>query len=79
MSHALGISYKKLVSLIEEMTENDFIQLAKDELGLTSKGRKRALEIIRAHRLWETYLSERTGIHKEKWHDLAEKKELNAS
>lgn len=42
---------------------------------LTDEGRRYALRIIRMHRLWERYFSDRTGIAREKWHREAEIRE----
>lgn len=41
---------------------------------LTERGRQRALEMLRAHRLWETYLAEQS-VAREHWHDEAERLE----
>jgi len=42
---------------------------------LTENGRSYALRIIRMHRLWERYFSERTGIARDRWHHEAEIRE----
>ncbi len=42
---------------------------------LTPAGEKKALAILRAHRIYEQYLAEKTGYHPEEWHELAEKAE----
>jgi DtxR family Mn-dependent transcriptional regulator len=39
---------------------------------LTPEGRKRAIHLIRAHRLWESYLADETGISEKEWHEQAE-------
>jgi len=44
-------------------------------LVLTDSGRARAVQLIRAHRLWERYLADRTGLSEAEWHDRAEQKE----
>lgn len=44
-------------------------------LELTSDGKLKAASIVRLHRLWELYLSERLGIHAEKVHRTAEEME----
>lgn len=41
---------------------------------LTEAGRARALELVRAHRLWETYLAEH-AVAAEAWHEEAERLE----
>ncbi len=42
---------------------------------LTKDGRQYALRIIRTHRLWERYFSDRTGLARDKWHREAEIRE----
>ncbi|HMP14468.1 MAG TPA: iron chelate uptake ABC transporter family permease subunit [Saprospiraceae bacterium] len=39
---------------------------------LTEAGRTQALRLVRAHRLWETYLADKIGLHHEQVHDEAE-------
>lgn len=43
--------------------------------GLTALGTKAAENLLRRHRLYETYLCERTGIPPSEWHTMAEKVE----
>lgn len=42
---------------------------------LSPLGEKRALSIIRRHRLYEAYLSEKSGYDANEWHELAHRKE----
>ena len=42
---------------------------------LTDQGREKANEIIRAHRLWETYLVRKAGMTEQQIHDDAEAQE----
>lgn len=79
MSGALNLSSSKLVELIEEMNLLGLIRNNGDILELTNDGRDYALKIIRIHRLWEKYLSEKTGIHRSEWHSRAEQMEHNLS
>lgn len=44
-------------------------------VALTDAGRAAALRILRAHRLVERYLADRTGVEPEDWHALAEERE----
>lgn len=68
----LKIVDKKCFDLIERMTQDHLIEFSQNTIKLTPAGRAYALKIIRVHRLWEKYLSEKTGIHKGEWHDRAE-------
>jgi DtxR family Mn-dependent transcriptional regulator len=42
---------------------------------LTDPGRRYALQVVRAHRLYETYLAQETGFHETRWHQRAHDKE----
>jgi DtxR family Mn-dependent transcriptional regulator len=44
-------------------------------LTLSEPGRIRAIQLVRAHRLWERYLADRTGVAEEEWHEEAERQE----
>jgi DtxR family Mn-dependent transcriptional regulator len=44
-------------------------------LRLRQAGHELALHVVRAHRLWESYLAEETGFAEARWHRLAERKE----
>jgi len=75
LAGALEVSPKYLLQLIEHMSTDGLIRVMNDSIQLTNEGKKYAVNIVRIHRLWEKYLSEKTGIDKSEWHDLAEKKE----
>ncbi len=75
MAGALRISDRKLIKYVEEMSKSNLVTFENDSLVLTESGRDYALKIIRVHRLWEKYLSEKTGFDRSEWHDLAERKE----
>ena len=81
LTNALNFSNAQLINNLNKMIDNELIVLEKDKYKLTPKGNEYALQIIRAHRLWEKYLSEKTGFQKEEWHERAEQKEheLNAA
>jgi DtxR family transcriptional regulator, Mn-dependent transcriptional regulator len=55
------------------------IYMEGDSFRLSETGNEYALQIVRAHRLWEKFLSEKTGFDKEEWHERAEKKEHELS
>jgi DtxR family Mn-dependent transcriptional regulator len=42
---------------------------------LTESGREYALHVLKAHRLYETYLAKITGHHESQWHRLADERE----
>ena len=79
LTNAFDFSNSILLENLKKMMENELLVLDKDSYKLTSKGNGYALQIIRAHRLWEKYLSEKTGFQKEEWHNRAEQKEHDLS
>ncbi len=81
LTNALHFSNTLIIESLNKMIDRDLIFLEKDSYKLTPKGSEYALQIIRAHRLWEKYLSEKTGLKKTEWHERAEQKEheLNTS
>ncbi|MCJ7716961.1 MAG: metal-dependent transcriptional regulator [Anaerolineales bacterium] len=54
-----------------EMSGNRFI--------LTQAGRNTAIQVVRAHRLWERYLADSTGFQEADWHQQAERLEHKLS
>jgi DtxR family Mn-dependent transcriptional regulator len=46
---------------------------------LTADGSARAAHLVRAHRLWERFLADRTGVPEVDWHPEAERKEHHLS
>lgn len=75
LSGALQISLNEVSCVVEELARRKFIRFDESELRLTKEGHEYALHIIRAHRLWEHYLSERTGVTESEWHSRAEVQE----
>ena len=50
-----------------------------DNLALTASGREYAMHVLRAHRLYETYLARKTGVPESAWHTQADAKEHELS
>jgi DtxR family Mn-dependent transcriptional regulator len=66
--------------LVNNMIAVGFITLGKEgDFHLTPEGRERALHLIRAHRLWESYLADETGYSEKEWHEQAEDREHRLS
>ena len=59
---------------IRNLTRRELLQINGDTLSLTSQGRREARRILRAHRLWETYL-QHVGLPAEALHDQAHRLE----
>lgn len=72
---ALGIDSNRAATLIMELESLRLLQRDGDKLLLTSEGSQVAMNVIRAHRLWEHYLAEHTGYHPSEWHHQAERQE----
>ena len=70
---------KMVIESIDHMANQGLIRMEGDVVKLTKLGSDYALRIIRAHRLWERYLAEKTGFNKAEWHERAERKEHELS
>jgi DtxR family Mn-dependent transcriptional regulator len=74
---ALGVDGSRAAEMISELEELGLIQRNGSKLHLTADGEQTALNVIRAHRLWEKYLAEKTGFSEAEWHSQAELIEHN--
>ena len=72
---ALQISVNQAAELVDDMERQELITLEGGEMQLTPAGRDYALQVIRAHRLWERFLAEETGFDESEWHGRAEQLE----
>ncbi|HXV12714.1 MAG TPA: metal-dependent transcriptional regulator [Candidatus Krumholzibacteria bacterium] len=79
LAGALEISSTSAVALVDRMQSVGLARVADGRILLTDEGRRYALEVIRAHRLWERYLADETGIDPLEWHERAERKEHKLS
>ena len=79
LSGALGRPVEKVAGLVQRIEAGELVTSEGASLRLTPKGREYALRIIRAHRLWERYLSEETGLREPDWHKRAEQQEHRMS
>ncbi len=71
----LGLHSNRLPKILEPLIRNGFVELKEGNLGLTAEGRAYGLRILRAHRLYEKFLSDKTGYAEIEWHDKAEQAE----
>ena len=58
--------------LVERLTELELVELHNGDIRLTPEGETYALNVLRAHRLWERYLAEKTGFAESEWHERAD-------
>ncbi len=69
----VGFSTRILQSHLQQLRKRGFF--AKGTLELTEKGKEEAKRMVRAHRLWESYLVTQMGLTEEQIHEDAEKYE----
>lgn len=72
---ALQISTSQVAELLVQLEVHGLVSYEQGALGLTPAGQEMALHIVRAHRLWESYLAEQTGVAEAEWHQRAERQE----
>ena len=65
---ALRISDKQAMSLLSKIEAAELAKRDGNVLRLTRSGRQSALHILRAHRIWESYLADATGFSESDWH-----------
>jgi len=71
LAGALSISENQVAEVFKGMQSLELLKLKGTNFFLTPSGRDYALRIIRAHRLYERYLSEETGYEEAEWHSKA--------
>lgn len=76
---ALGASLDRIAKLLPDLVDAGLVERAGECLELTERGDAYALSVIRAHRLYETYLANRTGTPGGEWHRRAEVEEHRLS
>lgn len=72
---SLGISQAAVRKIVTDLEKSNLIHLTSAGIELTDQGKSVVLEIIRAHRIWETYLSAETELPFHKVHQYADQKE----
>ena len=76
---AVQVSVDQVSTLITKMGAHNLLTLDSSEIHLTPTGEEYALQIIRAHRLWERYLADETGFDESEWHNQADRHEHDLS
>jgi DtxR family Mn-dependent transcriptional regulator len=79
VSGALSVSGNRAVEILGRLQAQELVGVDQGGYRLTSEGRRYALRIVRIHRLWESYLSDKTGLDPAAWHDQAERLEHTTS
>ncbi len=71
LSNTLGTSTKQTLVLVNRMAQQDLVVITGQGMRLSPDGHRWALQIIRAHRLFERYLADETSVPREKIHARA--------
>lgn len=74
LQEQLGYNTNLLKNNLSKMSKQKIVQLS-PQLALTQSGQDQANKLVRAHRLWETYLVNEIGLSAEQIHEDAEKYE----
>jgi DtxR family Mn-dependent transcriptional regulator len=72
---AVNVTVNQATDILDEMESLGLVEMTGDGFYLTPKGREYALRVIRAHRLWEKHLADKTGFSQAEWHSQAEVQE----
>ena len=75
LAEGLNLNTSKIRLLIERMKSQQLLTEENNILKLTLEGQQWALQVIRAHRLWERYLADEARMPLEKVHKAAHQKE----
>ncbi len=60
---------------VHELRRQGWVQRRDGVLALTDEGRKQAMSLVRAHRLWEAYLDENLALPRDHLHEAAHRME----
>ena len=72
---AVGLGSTATTALVEEMEREGLVEIRAAALSLTPEGRDYALQVVRAHRLWERYLDDETDLPLTRIHLAADRAE----
>ena len=72
---AAGFQPAKLPLILAELQRRGWAQGEDERVKILKPGERRAIELIRAHRLWERYLAEKEGLALPELHDDAMRRE----
>lgn len=76
LANSLKLNSTSVISMIKKLVNKNWVIYNKKEgVKLTITGQKVALKIIRAHRLWEFFLSKKLLYNWDEIHDIAEQLE----
>ncbi len=68
---AAQLSSDEAADVLQNLQRRRLIEVEREGIRLTESGREMGLNVLRAHRLWESYLAEQTGFPEAEWHGRA--------
>lgn len=71
LAESLGLTPEQAGALLGTLRGGGLLAAEEGPPRLTDAGRNYALQVLRAHRLYEAYLAQRTGLVEASWHDRA--------
>ena len=76
IANTLNTSAASVTEMVKKLQDKKLVIYEKYKgVNLSSNGRKKAIEILRKHRLWETFLVNKLGFNWSEVHDVAEQLE----
>jgi len=75
LASLIQISSRRIARLAGQLKEEGLLARQQNQIQLTPAGQRRAVEMVRSHRLWESYLTEHAGVAAEDVHEQAEELE----
>ena len=76
LSKALELNPATVLEAVRKMSEKKLVTVLSDKtIQLTDKGKKKALQIVRRHRLWEVFLVDKLNYKWDEVHHVAEQLE----
>jgi DtxR family transcriptional regulator, Mn-dependent transcriptional regulator len=68
---SVRLSVDEAADVLQGLQRRRLIEMERDGIRLTESGRELGLHVLRAHRLWESYLADHTGFPEPEWHGRA--------
>lgn len=76
LAAALGVKPASVNDMLKKLKEKALVNYEKyGKIVLTEEGRRKAIEVVRKHRLWETFLYEKFAFTWDEVHEVAEQLE----
>lgn len=72
---ALRLTDRQIMTLVSRLEAQGMVRMQGQEFHLTPEGEKVAIQIVRAHRLWERYLADEARLPLSRVHREAERRE----